>query len=198
MKKLKDGSGSTKRRKSQQASGSAGQLKTHPRSKKDADPCPCERIGKKRSDLRCRTPDGEEWASPLEARIYRSLLNQGYVVKREPATFKYTTVVKQGRCASCGSCDIIQDRTYTPDLGLYPELGSDRDPIYLEIKGYFAGPKRNLFRAARQSNPNADIRLIASTDHWVTKEKTRLSDWAKRFRIPFAVWNGTIPERTQK
>jgi hypothetical protein len=77
--------------------------------------------------------------------------------------------------------------------------GSDDEfDIMLEIKGYFTGPKRNLFRAARQSNPSADIRLIASSDHAVTKGKTRLSDWAKRFRIPFAVWNGTIPERIIK
>lgn len=93
---------------------------------------------------------------------------------------------------SCNSCEIVQDRTYTPDLIV--ELIGDNHPILLEIKGYFAGPKRNLFRAARQSNPSADIRLIASSDHAVTKGKTRLSDWAKRFRIPFAVWNGTIPE----
>lgn len=214
MNTKKAGSTSTKPRKSPTPTGDAGLPKTPPRSKKNVDPCPCERIGKKRSDLRCRTPDGQEWASPLEARVFFELTRKGYAVERNTDVFRYSTAVKQGRCATCGSCSIVQDRTYTPDLkvkipigeGSMPvDLGSgmqatpyvDFQIIYLELKGYFAGPKRNLFRAARQSNPSADIRLIASTDHWVTKGKTRLSDWAKRFRIPFAVWNGTIPERVQ-
>ena len=192
MKKLTDGSTSTKPRKSRKVSGDAGQSKTPVRSKA-ADPCPCERIGKKRSDLRCKTPDGQEWASPFEARIFYSLRDAGYSVRRSMKhdALKYATPVKQGRCASCNSCEIVQDRTYTPDLLVEGPQGT----IMLELKGYFTGPKRNLFRAARQSNPSADIRLIASSDHAVTKGKTRLSDWAKRFRIPFAVWNGTIPEK---
>lgn len=180
--------------------GAAGKPPTKPRSKTvSKDPCPCERIGKKRSDLRCKTPDGEEWASPFEARIYYDLRAKGFHVRRATRydTLRYATPVKQGRCASCNSCEIVQDRTYTPDLIVAcGQPGSDEEfDIMLEIKGYFAGPKRNLFRAARQSNPSADIRLIASSDHAVTKGKTRLSDWAKRFRIPFAVWNGTIPEK---
>lgn len=201
MKTQKDGSTSTKPRSSRKRSGDVGQTKTPPRSKKDADPCPCERIGKKRSDLRCRTPDGQEWASPLESRVFFELTRKGYAVERNTDVFTYSTAVKQGRCAACNSCEIVQDRTYTPDLKVtfVDKIGSgDITYVYLELKGYFAGPKRNLFRAARQSNPSADIRLIASTDHWVTKGKTRLSDWAKRFRIPFAVWNGTIPERAIK
>lgn len=75
-----------------------------------------------------------------------------------------------------------------------------QDPrtILLETKGYFASQKRNLFRAARQSNPQADIRLIVSSNHVVTKGKTRLSDWAKRFKIPFHVWDGALPEEWLK
>jgi hypothetical protein len=60
----------------------AGKQKTTPRSKTASDPHPCERIGKKRSDLRCRTPDGQEWASPLESRVFFSLQSQGYAVRR--------------------------------------------------------------------------------------------------------------------
>lgn len=159
--------------------------------KDDHHPFPCDRIGKKRSDLRCRTQDGQEWASPLEAKVYFSLLEQGYHVRRADFhdSLTYTTMVKQGRCKTCGACEIVQDRTYTPDLVV------DKSTL-LEIKGYFTGPKRNLFRAMRLSNPSADIRLIVQRDHPVTKGKTNLSDWAKRFRIPFSVWNGSIPPRS--
>jgi hypothetical protein len=83
---------------------------------------------------------------------------------------------------------VVQERTYTPDLF----VGSNG--FYLETKGYFPGPKRSLFRAVLASNPNADIRLVAQSNHWVTKGKTRLSDWAKRFKIKFHVWDGKLPE----
>lgn len=88
------------------------------------------------------------------------------------------------------------DRRKIPDplVGLVEVPTQDFKIVYLETKGYFPGPKRNLFRAARSQHPELDIRLVASTDHWVTKGKTRLSDWAKRFKIPFVVWKGQVPE----
>lgn len=109
---------------------------------------------------------------------------------------------------SCGGCSTVQDHTYTPDLivkvdapvemketsgGWIRPFQRPTRIVYLETKGYFTGKKRNLFRAARQSNPQADIRLVVSSNHAVTKGKTRLSDWAKRFKIPFHVWDGSLP-----
>lgn len=151
--------------------------------------------------MRCRAPDGSEWASPFEFRVFCALQKAGYAVSKcgPDCAMGYTTPVKQGRCASCGSCSIVQERTYTPDLAVRifaPVIGERI--IFLETKGYFTGPKRNLFRAARQSNPQADIRLVVSSNHAVTKGKTRLSDWAKRFKIPFHVWDGQLPEEWLK
>lgn len=124
--------------------------------------------------------------------MYDTLLNDGVLVRRAAAQelFKYTTAVKKGRCAKCLSDEVVQDRTYTPDLVILAK----GELIYLETKGYFPGPKRSLFRAVLAANPNADIRLVAQSNHWVTKGKTRLSDWAKRFKIPFHVWDGKLPE----
>jgi hypothetical protein len=90
--------------------------------------------------------------------------------------------------------DVVQERIYTPDLLMYDPASLVGKQVYLETKGYFPGPKRNLFKQARAQHPELDIRLVASSDHWVTKGKTRLSDWAKRFRIPFHVWNGSLPQ----
>lgn len=60
--------------------------------------------------------------------------------------------------------------------------------VYIETKGYFEGTKRNLFRQVIKAYPNVDIRLIAGADHWVTRGKTRLSDWAKRYKIRMYLW----------
>lgn len=152
------------------------------------------RIGTKRSDLRFRAPDGSEWASPFEYKVFAALTEQGVEVRKTDTidAIKYTSPVKNGRAVCPGICsEVVQDRVYTPDL-----LFTTDTPrlVYLETKGYFPGPKRNLFKQARSQHPELDIRLVASTDHWVTKGKTRLSDWAKRFRIPFHVWNGSLPQ----
>jgi hypothetical protein len=151
------------------------------------------RIGTKRSDLRFRATDGSEWASPFEYKVYSTLLADGVLVRRATASdlFEYATTVKNGICGNCSSLCVVQQRTYTPDLQVMvkPDV-----LFYLETKGYFPGPKRSLFRAVLASNPSADIRLVAQSDHWVTKGKTRLSDWAKRFKIKFHVWNGKLPE----
>lgn len=154
------------------------------------------RIGTKRSDLRFEAPDGQIWASPFEYRVYDEIRTAGRVRVRkttEADSIAYSTPVKRGYCAQCGSDHVAQARTYTPDLAVV----SDDDGTaryFLETKGYFRGSGRNLLRAAVKANPQADIRLIAQSDHWVTKGKTRLSDWAKRFKIKFTVWNGALPE----
>lgn len=152
------------------------------------------RIGSKRSDLRFRAQDGSVWDSPFEYKVFSALNEQGYIVRRatKEDAIKYTTPVKNGRCdCDCHmecDCEVVQDRVYTPDLVLYTA-----HPVYLETKGHFAGTKRNLFRNAR-SQSGRDVRVIASSNHWVTKGKTRLTDWAKRFKIPLHVWDGKLPE----
>lgn len=106
---------------------------------------------------------------------------------------------KNGRCTQCGSDCAVQERTYTPDLVLVQRLPNEQSRrIYIETKGYFAGTKRNLFKQALKAHPDLDIRLVAGADHWVTKGKTRLSNWAKRFKIKFVVWTGQLPEEWLK
>src|SRR3990167_10776992 len=108
------------------------------------------RLSKKRSDKRWQTEDGDVWASKLEAIIFERLNGRTDVSVRrcseqEGDTFAYTTGVRSGCCGACGSGDIVQRRTYPPDLCLSPRSASvpgyDTPKRYLEIKGYFPGPK---------------------------------------------------------
>lgn len=169
-----------------------------PRVKKLKPEPRCRRIGTKRSDLRCMDPNGDVWASPFEFNVYDAIDKAGrHEVRRagDSDSLAYGTSVKQGRCEKCGSHSVVQDRTYTPDLHIVRQgdaLG--KGGYYIEVKGYLPGPKRNLFRQVTSQHPGVDIRIVAQSDHWVTKGKTRLSDWAKRYKIKLIVWKGELPE----
>ena len=157
------------------------------------------RIGYKRSDRRWRAPDGSEWASKFEWQVFDALSANGYNVRRcdERDTLSYTEPKSNARCVACGSWECVQDRTYTPDLFLLPESqGADGVGYYIEVKGYFRREKRQLFRCMRNSREDIDIRLILEADHWVTKGKTRMTDYARRYlkTTPTHVWDGDIPE----
>lgn len=156
----------------------------------------CVRVGTKRSDLRCKAPDGSIWASSFEYDIYAALRDSGVRVRRaeEADSLSYSTPVKLGKCAGCGSDSVVQERTYTPDLVVVP-AGSvaDSGGYLIETKGYFPGPKRNLFRQICAQRRDVDLRLVVQHDLWVTRGKTKLSDWAKRYKIKFHVWDGDLP-----
>lgn len=157
------------------------------------------RLSKKRNDKRWQTEDGSVFASKLEAVVFEKLRQSELVdVRRcsagEGDTFDYTTPVRSGSCGSCGSDRIVQRRTYTPDLCLTPR-GSSRDGPrrYLEIKGYFPGPKRSLLRAFLKERPEIDLRLVLERDQRATSSHTLLEYCHRFFKIPVHVWDGQIP-----
>ena len=102
----------------------------------------------------------------------------------------------------CCSHEVVQQRSYTPDLVItpYADVGKEAASIrkiYLETKGYFPASKRSLLRAFRKTGPSIDLRVLAERDNWVTKGKSKLSDYFERYLkdVKFAVWNGRdLPE----
>lgn len=170
-----------------------------PRKSPVAKPEPkCKRIGIKRSDLRCKDPNGDIWASPFEYNVYDAIRSAGrHRIRRadERDALTYSTAVKHGRCEKCGTSEVVQDRVYTTDLHLVrKDEQDDARGYFLEVKGYLPGPQRNLFRQVLKQHPDVSVRIVAQSDHWVTKGKTRLSDWAKRYKIKFHLWKGSLPE----
>ena len=159
------------------------------------------RLSNKRSDKRWQTEDGSVFASKLEARLFDILRRDPRIAVRrcsaaEGDTFAYTTAVRSGSCGACGSSEIVQRRTYTPDFCIGPaDAGDDTVRRYLEVKGYFPGPKRNLLRAFLKTGPNLDLRLVLERDQSrATGSLTLLEYCHKFFKIPVHIWDGKLPE----
>ena len=154
------------------------------------------RVGTKRSDRRWKDNEGTIWASKYECLVYEGLLLHGVHVEKcekgEGHSFRYTESKANLRCLECQSTNCVQDRTYTPDLLVVP--GNGETPYYLETKGFFPAKSRNLLRNFNKSRSDINLRFVTSTDAWVTKGKTKLSDYFQRYlkTVPFHVWNHNL------
>lgn len=187
------------RRQSKTVSNSG--TKSSRKVKKPSDSSNGTRVGTKKSDRRWLAPDGTIWASKFEWRVFDELVRHfandpGVSVERcgPDCTLGYHSSVKNGLCQECRSLRVVQERIYTPDIRIVRTSESgDKRSTYIEAKGYFEGSKRSLFRQVLLAHKELDIRLVAERDHPVTKGKTRLSDWAKRFKVKFHLWdNGKL------
>lgn len=158
------------------------------------------RVGKKRSDRRWQDDDGNIWASKFEYQVYERLQDAGRLVRKcdkgYDDTFCYHSRIKSGSCSECGSKQIIQRRTYTPDLFIPTSQGlanpnTGERGIYLETKGYFNAHARKLYRDFQETGPDITLGVIAERDNWVTKGKSKLSDYFQRYlkTVKFTVWN---------
>jgi len=119
-----------------------------------------------------------KYRSKYEANIAKDL-------KARRIKFEYETIKipyylsKKGRCKFCSSGVVFVHKTYTPDF----IIGS----IILEAKGRFVSSDRTKMLAAKEANPNLDIRMLFMRDQWCTKKKRkRYSDWCNDHNIPFA------------
>lgn len=80
-------------------------------------------------------------------------------------------------------------RRYVPDYTVYR---TGREPMYLEVKGYFRPEDRVKMRRVKLDNPNADIRLVFASDNKLSsKLQMRYSEWATKNDFPYCV--GDIP-----
>jgi hypothetical protein len=74
---------------------------------------------------------------------------------------------------------VFVHKVYTPDF----IIGS----LIIEAKGRFVSSDRTKMLAAKEANPNLDIRMLFMRDQWCTKKKRkRYSDWCNDHNIPFA------------
>lgn len=119
-----------------------------------------------------------KYRSKYEANIAKDL-------KARRIKFEYETIKipyylsKKGRCKFCSSGVVFVHKVYTPDF----IIGS----IILEAKGRFISSDRTKMLAAKEANPNLDIRMLFMRDQWCTKKKRkRYSDWCNDHNIPFA------------
>ena len=154
------------------------------------------RVGRKRSDRRYLDPTGEQWASKYEWETYEYLRSVGANVRRctSSDTITYSERKPSCVCLECGSGDVVQERRYTPDLFVIPKGGGDSGGYYIEVKGYFRGEKRRLFRCLRNDRPDIDIRVVSYANP--KTGKLRLTEYFERYlkTTPIVVGYENIPE----
>lgn len=149
------------------------------------------------ADRRFVDHEGIQWDSKYESAVYWHLRGLGIPVRKcekgGSDTFRYTSSVVRGRCMECQSGNVVQERTYTPDL--YADMASSAHAggYYVEAKGYWNAPKRNLLRSVVKANEDLRLLFIFQKDLWVTKGKTKYSDYIRRY-FPGAecvIWDNT-------
>lgn len=75
--------------------------------------------------------------------------------------------------------------TYCPDFVI---TFKNREPLYLETKGYFDYEDRRKMLAVKAQYPHLDIRMIFMKDSVLGKgSKTRYSDWCLKNDFKFAI-----------
>ncbi len=154
------------------------------------------RVGRKRSDRRWIDPSGQQWASKYEWETYEYLRSIGANVRKctEGDTVTYSEPKRGCVCLECGSGSVVQERRYTPDLFVIPEGEHESGGYYIEVKGYFRGEKRRLFRCLRQDRPDIDIRVVANANP--KTGKLRLTEYFARYlkTTPIVIGYENIPE----
>ena len=116
-------------------------------------------------------------------------------------SFSFTLPIRGGKCGDCGSDQVGQQRTFTPDFRIVSE--DSKHPTvsyYLEAKGYIRAKERSLLRAFNKAHPSADVRYILQSAYRASKP-TASSDgsivtWFSKFMKgkTVYVWNAGIPD----
>jgi hypothetical protein len=171
------------------------------------------RVGHKRSDMRWLAPDGVEWSSKFEYEVYAAAKLAGVRVRKcqrgKPGesgsdTFEYGHSPGRGlKCRVCGSDQVSQSRSYTPDLLHDPEVLPARseqvyspgrsEHYYVDVKGYMRANKRSLLRSFCKARQDIALRVILQRDYRLSKTAT-ISQWlSKTLRVPYVLWAGRWP-----
>ena len=123
--------------------------------------------------------------SEYERRQARKLIAGGIPFLYEHQQLTYNSVVRNAACANCGSKDVTQVRSYTPDFYLL-DTG-----VFVETKGKFDAPNRTKMKQVCHQK-DQDIRMVFMRDNWLTKKrKMNYSRWCDINDIAYAV--GDIP-----
>ena len=120
--------------------------------------------------------------SGFEKKIEAQLKEAKVEYKYESESIEWLRKISKGRCAGCGSDEVFQRCTYTPDF----VLGNG---VWIESKGYLDGPDRTKLRSIRAQFPKLDLRLVFQRDNVIpgTKNKTRYSEWAEKNGFKWAL-----------
>ncbi len=154
-----------------------------------------KRVGTKKSDRRWVDDNGEEWDSRFESEVYRSLARDGHRIRRadKSDTVVYYTPVKQGRCLECDSNRVVQERTYTSDIFVVGEPKKDpfNGPAFVESKGKFLGPKRELFKHLSRQWAGPPLFIVFQNSRKLPGLKSNGVEWCHRYckNVTPGIWD---------
>ena len=124
--------------------------------------------------------------SKYERKVAAYLKSIKVKFKYEAESWEYEDKLRKNRisCADCGSSDIVQLRTYTPDFFL-------SNGTVIESKGRFTANDRRIALCF------PEVKLLFMTDNKLSKRSTtRYTDWCAQKGIDCHVsYKGHIPER---
>ena len=76
----------------------------------------------------------------------------------------------------------LKQAWYNPDFTL---IKTDGGKMFIETKGWFSPSDRRKMRAVKETNPDADIRMVFMKNHLIGK-RMRCDGWCKRHGFPYA------------
>ena len=119
-----------------------------------------------------RNPNKPHYRSKFEKSFGANLTKRGIKFEFEPYKITYY-IAKKGHCKNCGSKEVAERHSYTPDF----KIGE----MLIETKGRLTSSNRTKMMAVKENNPRLDIRFIFMYDNFLTKAKTkRYSDWCEK------------------
>lgn len=144
-------------------------------------------VGTHGADKRWKSPDGRRWDSQLEGLIAIWLDANGVEYEAQPQpSLGYTTKIRGGKCADCGSDSVVQHHTYTPD---FLTLNQPTN-FYIEVKGFFRQGVRPAMQEFIKQNQGVPLRYVFSRNNKLPLKRTPdYLTWAAHYGCPALVWN---------
>lgn len=133
-----------------------------------------------------KKPERDTFRSEFEYFVALDLYERGIEFSYETEELEVNQQVYKGKCQTCGSTHVFSVRRYTPDFIL-------PNGIMVEAKGKFMSQNRTKMIEVKESNPDADVRMLFMRNNYLTKKKSgTYGDWCDRNGFRWAV--GQIPE----
>lgn len=124
-----------------------------------------------------KNPNKPRYRSKFEKSFAANLTKRGIKFEFEPYKINYF-IKKCGKCLNCGSKEVAEKHSYTPDF----KIGE----MLIETKGRLTATNRTKMQAVRENNPKLDIRFVFMYNNYLTKSKTtRYSDWCDKYGFKY-------------
>lgn len=125
------------------------------------------------------------YRSGLESKVGAQLNALGVEFKFEADKLVYYKKCRSSSCRDCGSKEVFQKHTYTPDFVIGPSK-------YIETKGIFSPTDRKKMQLIKEQFPNVTIYLLFQRNNRINEKGEKYSDWCDQNEYIYAF--GEVPK----